>query len=185
MGSEVEIYHEKQSRELCGLHALNNLFQSESAFSVTDLNNICYSLSPGTWINPHKSSIGLGNYDVNVITAALNTKEYDLVWFDKRKDPRTVNLQQIKGCILNVPNDWKIGFVTLPFNRKHWIAFKKIQENWYNLDSKLKLPVNLGCDEDFYKYLDSQLRDGSRELFLVTTADVSQSECWKTENTMI
>ena len=184
MGSEVEIYHEKQSRELCGLHALNNLFQSESAFSVTDLNNICYSLSPGTWINPHKSSIGLGNYDVNVITAALNTKEHDLVWFDKRKDPRTVNLQQIKGCILNVPNDWKLGFVTLPFNRKHWIAFKKIQENWYNLDSKLKLPVNLGCDEDFYKYLDSQLRDGSRELFLVTTADVSQSECWKTENTM-
>ena len=50
MGSEVEIYHEKQSRELCGLHALNNLFQSESAFSATDLNNICYSLSPGTWI---------------------------------------------------------------------------------------------------------------------------------------
>ena len=37
---------------------------------------------------------------------------------------------------------------------------------------------------DFYKYLDSQLIDGSSELFLVTTADVSQSECWKTENTM-
>ena len=179
MDGEVEIYHEKQSRELCGLHALNNLFQSDSAYTQTDLNNICHSLSPDTWINPHKSSIGLGNYDVNVITAALNTKEYDLVWFDKRKDPRIVDLEQIQGCILNVPNDWKIGFVTLPFNRKHWIAFKKIQESWYNLDSKIKVPEKLGSDEDFYKYLELQLKDGTKELFLVTTSIVSQSECWK------
>ena len=47
-------------------------------------------------MNPHKSSIGLGNYDVNVITAALNSKDHDIVWFDKRKDSRTVNLEVIK-----------------------------------------------------------------------------------------
>ena len=91
------IYHEKQSRELCALHALNNLFQSENAFTVTELNNICYTLSPDTWVNPHKSSIGLGNYDVNVITAALNGKDHDLVWFDKRKDPRTIKLVNIEA----------------------------------------------------------------------------------------
>jgi hypothetical protein len=27
------IYHERQSKELCALHALNNVFQSESAFT--------------------------------------------------------------------------------------------------------------------------------------------------------
>ena len=28
-----EIYHEKQSKELCALHALNNIFQIKDAFS--------------------------------------------------------------------------------------------------------------------------------------------------------
>ena len=35
------IYHEKQSRELCALHALNNLFQ-ERVFTKRDFDNICY-----------------------------------------------------------------------------------------------------------------------------------------------
>ena len=36
------IYHEKQSKELCALHALNNLFQNEKAYTKKDLNDICY-----------------------------------------------------------------------------------------------------------------------------------------------
>ena len=36
------VYHEKQSRALCALHALNNLFQDGKAFSKSDLDNICY-----------------------------------------------------------------------------------------------------------------------------------------------
>ena len=28
-----EIYHERQSKELCALHALNNIFQDKSAFT--------------------------------------------------------------------------------------------------------------------------------------------------------
>ena len=28
-----DIYHERQSKELCALHALNNIFQSRNAFS--------------------------------------------------------------------------------------------------------------------------------------------------------
>ena len=53
-------------------------------------------------MNPHKSSIGLGNYDVNVITAALNSKDHDIVWFDKRKDSRTVNLEVVKVLVNNL-----------------------------------------------------------------------------------
>ena len=29
----TDIYHERQSKELCALHALNNIFQSASAFT--------------------------------------------------------------------------------------------------------------------------------------------------------
>ena len=44
-----------------------------------------FSLSPESWINPHKSVFGLGNYDVNVIMAALQSRDLSTVWFDKRK----------------------------------------------------------------------------------------------------
>lgn len=35
------IYHEKQMKELCALHALNNLFQDRQAFTKKDLDDIC------------------------------------------------------------------------------------------------------------------------------------------------
>lgn len=74
-----------QVRELCALHALNNLFQQQGAFTKEEFDEICGSLSPNTWINPHKSIMGLGNYDINVIMTALQRKGYEAVWFDKRK----------------------------------------------------------------------------------------------------
>lgn len=37
------------------------------------------------WINPHKSLLGLGNYDINVIMAALQLRGREAVWFDKRR----------------------------------------------------------------------------------------------------
>ena len=40
----VDIYHEKQSRQLCALHSLNNLFQQPGAFRKKDLDTICYKL---------------------------------------------------------------------------------------------------------------------------------------------
>jgi len=45
---------------------------------------IC-SLSPDSFINPHRSLLGFGNYDVNVLMAAVQMKECETIWFDKRK----------------------------------------------------------------------------------------------------
>lgn len=82
----VVIYHERQSKQLCALHALNNLFQDPRAFKKQDLDAICKELSPESRIfNPHRSIFGLGCYDVNVIISALSDRDYDVVWFDKRK----------------------------------------------------------------------------------------------------
>ncbi|RLU25634.1 hypothetical protein DMN91_001791, partial [Ooceraea biroi] len=53
-------------------------------FNKQELDQICYSLSPDVWINPHKSLLGLGNYDINVIMAALQKRGREAVWFDKR-----------------------------------------------------------------------------------------------------
>lgn len=105
------VYHEKQIRELCALHALNNLFQGDLFFEAFDsinirgsitnafccystakgtftkfqLDEICKQLSPNEWINPHRSVLGLGNYDINVIMAALQANGCEAIWFDKRK----------------------------------------------------------------------------------------------------
>lgn len=84
MSNGISVYHEKQVRELCALHALNNLFQ-DKIYTKVELDGICHNLSPDVWINPHKSLLGLGNYDINVIMKALQKHCYEAVWFDKRK----------------------------------------------------------------------------------------------------
>lgn len=122
----LNVYHERQLRELCALHALNNLFQGErivdrmdnlthsyslfiywfdvfcfdwtvdfdtirlyisakGTYTKVQLDDICKQLSPSEWINPHKSMLGLGNYDINVIMTALQLKGCEAIWFDKRK----------------------------------------------------------------------------------------------------
>jgi len=50
-----------------------------------ELDAICFSLTPNNYINPHRSILGIGNYDVNVLMAALQNKGYSAFWFDKRK----------------------------------------------------------------------------------------------------
>ena len=80
----MDVYHERQRKMLCAVHALNNLFQEKDAYSKADLDAISYNLSPDTLFNPHKNVLGLGNYDVNVIMAALQLRDYETVWFDKR-----------------------------------------------------------------------------------------------------
>lgn len=181
-GSDMtgSIYHERQVKELCALHALNNLFQ-ERGFSKQELDQICYSLSPAVWINPHKSLLGLGNYDINVIMAALQRRGREAVWFDKRRDPKCLCLDKIEGFILNVPTEYKLGFVLLPLKRRHWIALKKIHGAFYNLDSKLDSPQLIGKDNELLVYLKDQIDNKEKELFLVVSREIDSNQGWLME----
>ena len=78
------LYHENQQLELCLLHAINSLLQ-ENIFTQKMLNNICKELSPNKLINPHKSILQTGNYDVNVLIKVLQKINIDVQWFDARK----------------------------------------------------------------------------------------------------
>ncbi|XP_049866843.1 josephin-2 isoform X2 [Pectinophora gossypiella] len=177
MSSKPTIYHEKQVKELCALHALNNLFQKGS-YSKSELDAICSRLSPNVWINPHRSMLGLGNYDINVIMAALQKKDCEAIWFDKRKDPACLNLSHISGFILNVPSDYKLGFVMLPLRRRHWIAIRQIQGNFYNLDSKLEVPQLIGRSSELIAYLKEQLECKEKEMFVIVSKEVEQKHLW-------
>lgn len=170
------IYHERQRRQLCALHALNNLFQSD-IFTKSQLDEVCKNLSPQVWINPHRSVLGLGDYDVNVIMTALQEKGCEAAWFDKRKDPSCINCDEVVGFILNIPADYKFGYVTLPIKKRHWIAVRKIDDGfYYNLDSKLESPQCIGDEKSLMSYLKGQLELNDRELFIIVQTNDSDND---------
>ncbi|XP_051530790.1 josephin-1-like isoform X2 [Myxocyprinus asiaticus] len=143
------IYHEKQHRELCALHALNNVFQDGAAFSRDALQDIYQRLSPSTLVTPHKKNmLGNGNYDVNVIMAALQTRGFEAVWWDKRRDVGSIALPNVTGFILNVPSNLRWGPLRLPLKRQHWIGVREVGGVYYNLDSKLRSPHAIGTADE-------------------------------------
>ncbi|XP_068107883.1 josephin-1 [Hyperolius riggenbachi] len=177
-----QIYHEKQRRELCALHALNNVFQDAGAFTRDALQEIFQRLSPNTLVTPHKKNmLGTGNYDVNVIMAALQTKGYEAVWWDKRRDVGLISLSNVTGFIMNLPSSLSWGPLKLPLKRQHWICVRQVGGTYFNLDSKLKRPERIGSDEDLRIFLQYHLRRKNCELLLVVPEEVEAHQRWRTD----
>ena len=89
-------------------------------------------MSPADFINPHRSLLGRGNYNINVIMKAVQLKNHEVIWFDKRRPVSILNLDNINGFILNIPSDYKVaGFIQLPWERKHWVSIAKINNRNY------------------------------------------------------
>ena len=82
------VYREKQVKEMCALHSLNNLFQ-EKFFTKQTLDMLCNddsSVSTSTtFFNPNRSVFGTGNYNVSVILKAVQLREHQCIWFNKTK----------------------------------------------------------------------------------------------------
>lgn len=120
--------------------------------------------------------LGNGNYDVNVIMAALQTRGYEAVWWDKRRyffltkstfnvhffsaslslcgiivylrDVSSIALANVTGFILNVPSNLRWGPLRLPLKRQHWIGVREVGGVYYNLDSKLRNPHPIGTADE-------------------------------------
>ncbi|XP_072422682.1 LOW QUALITY PROTEIN: josephin-2-like [Chiloscyllium punctatum] len=145
-GRAPALYHERQRLELCAVHALNNLLQG-ARFTRAQLDRLGHSLSPDSLVNPHFSLLGTGNYDINVLMAALLSEGYAAIWWDKRRSVSSLVLSRIYGFILNIPSNMALGFLSLPMKRKHWVTVRQVEGTYYNLDSKLKTPARIGNDE--------------------------------------
>lgn len=173
------IYHEKQVKELCALHALNNLFQ-EKKYTKAILDELCVELSPQEFLNPHRSILGRGNYNINVIMKAVQLNGYEALWFDKRRPITILNFINVKGFILNVPSDYKLaGILSLPWERKHWIAVTKINDVYFNLDSKLEKPEIIGNQEQLIAYLENLIKSKDKELFIIIPKECDSDGSWK------
>ncbi|KAJ7362090.1 Josephin-1 [Desmophyllum pertusum] len=175
----MDIYHERQRQMLCAVHTLNNLFQDRNAYSKADLDAISYNLSPDAFVNPHKNMLGLGNYDVNVVMAALLLKEYEAVWFDKRLGLESLELQQIFGFVVNKPSNVNLIWLEVPIKRPHWFAVRKINDNYYNLDSKLSSPQCIGNEEKLVEFLTELLSLPAVQLLVIVEKSVAENSLWK------
>ncbi|KAK9397104.1 josephin-2 [Crotalus adamanteus] len=171
------IYHERQRLELCAVHALNNVLQ-ERLFTQEIADEICKRLAPDARWNPHRSFLGTGNYDVNVIMAALQSVGLEAVWWDKRRPLEQLTLAGLVGFIINVPSNVCLGFLSLPVRRRHWIAVRQLDGIYYNLDSKLKAPAPIGGEADLRVFLQEVLSQGACELLLVVPHEAGEARPW-------
>lgn len=97
------------------------------------------------------------------------------------RNPSCIDASKVIGFILNVPNDYKFGFVVFPFKRRHWIAVREINNEYWNLDSKLNSPEKIGNEHDLQSYLSNQLKSNDKELFVVVDSEIEKSKNWLRE----
>ncbi|KAK8956453.1 Josephin-like protein [Platanthera guangdongensis] len=142
------VYHERQRLQFCLLHALNNLLQQEDSFTRAELDAISDKLvrddpEKGKWtplsviFKPHHNAL-TGNYDVNVLIAALEARNKMVVWHDRRNDASSIDLadKALLGILINVPVRRFAGL----WRSRHWISLRCVAGIWYNLDSDLAGP---------------------------------------------
>lgn len=111
------IYHEKQRLQFCLIHTVNNILQ-KNEFTAAKMDEICYEFNESKWFNPHKSWIGTGNYDANILMAALQKHDLKVMWFDKRTPVEKVHLENVKALVFNIPSR---TLLTL-YRGRHWFA---------------------------------------------------------------
>jgi josephin len=172
------LYFERQERMHCAVHCANNLLQ-EKRFSKQDFDVISEELHKiqqqqeqsgmfNSFFNPHKSILGLGNFDVNVLVKAFEKVGYSMNWVDKRLKCVEI-LEKNKNALGLIINIKESGFsIGSLFGNRHWIALKPISEDsWINLDSKLPAPLTL-TQSEMYNLLSIWIRDNDALVFSVT-----------------
>ncbi|KAL1552870.1 ubiquitinyl hydrolase 1 [Salvia divinorum] len=171
------IYHEKQRLQFCLLHTLNNLFQEKDAFSRATLNAIARRLdlqdpnqsswTPLSVVFKSHHNVVTGNYDVNVLIAALEERGKSVKWHDRRCGASTIGLDdKLFGIVLNVPVRRYGGL----WKGRHWIALRRVDSAWYNLDSDFSSPYQFKNTEEITELLDGVISTGG-EILLVMNSE--------------
>lgn len=157
--------------------SMSSFFQEENAFTREKLNAIANQLvledpNQETWtplsflLKPHHNTI-TGNYDINVLIAALEGKGKKVVWHDRRRKASSIDLNEtedtLMGIILNIPVRRYGGF----WKSRHWVTLRKIKGVWYNLDSDLVGPLPFKDESEIHDYLDNIIGDGGEVLLIM------------------
>lgn len=154
--------------------------QREDAFTRESLNLIAERLvlddpNKEKWtplsllFKPHHNAL-TGNYDINVLIAALEGEGKRVVWHDHRSGAATIDLDdsddKLLGFVLNVPVRRYAGL----WRGRHWVAVRKVEGVWHNLDSDLAEPHAFQHIEEVREFLDHVMANGG-EVLLVLNDD--------------
>ena len=161
------VYHEQQRLMRCAQHTLNGLLQ-EPAFDAAALTEIALSLDANKLSLAHRWPV-LGNYDVNVLMLALQQRGYDVRWWDRRRS----SAEQLRSA---AESDTTLGLIcnerrailgVIP--SRHWLAVRRVDGVWYDLDSRLPAPVAL-TPEGLLARLERLRRGGDGQVLVVEGA---------------
>ena len=174
------MFHERQRWALCGVHAINNLLQ-EHRYDKSDFDAVCQQLAPESWIiNPHRSFLGIGNYDVNVLMVLLEQQlGYQVKWKDSRKAVDRKELMEYYGngrstsfgILVNLPSASLVArYIT---KGRHWLTllWQQDTETWINLDSNLDEPQVIGNMDECANLLNEWRSKQQCHLILVRKDD--------------
>lgn len=158
--STGKLYHERQRLQLCLLHTLNSLMQKQE-YKKNDLDRISESLHSSYWFNRHRSFWGTGNYDVNVLMAALELKGFRVIWFDARRSAASIDVNKVVGFVFNAPCRSFVPF----WDSRHWFTVRQIGDSgFFNFDSKLSEPVSI---KNFVEFANGLLSNGHQMMIVV------------------
>ncbi|KAH6814257.1 JOSEPHIN-like protein [Perilla frutescens var. frutescens] len=175
------VYHERQRLQFCLLHSLNNLFQEKDAFTKATLNAIAEKLdlqdpnqsswTPLSVVFKSHHNVLTGNYDINVLIAAVEEKGKRVIWHDQRCGASSIDLNglddKLFGIILNVPVRRYAGL----WKGRHWIALRRVDKVWHNLDSDFSAPYPFKNIEEITEFLDGVISTGG-QILLVMNSEV-------------
>ena len=89
-----------------------------------------------------------------------------------------IAFDNVFGFILNIPIEYKLGFLKFPSHRKHWIGIRQIDGLYYNLDSKLDTAEVIGSCTDLGAFLKDHLSCKDKELLLIVQHPVAEFRTW-------
>ena len=141
----------------CGLHSLNNLFQTPKLFTPQNLEAIVRQYDKRKFFNEYRT-LWLGNYDLRILIEAINQYGYNVRQIDIYRGETLDQLpwNSLFGLLINL-------------NNTHWFTIKNLNGIYYNLDSTFRKPKTIGDKNDLINYLNRLIhRTESVYLFAVT-----------------
>jgi len=143
----------------CGLHSLNNLFQIPKLFTSHYLETIVRKYDKRKFFNDYRT-LWLGNYDLRILIEAINQFGYNV---------RQIDIYH--GASLDqLPWDSLFGLL-INLNGTHWFTIKNLNGIYYNLDSTLRKPKQIGDKNDLISYLDRLIRRTQTVYLFIVTED--------------
>ncbi|CAN8068657.1 unnamed protein product [Agarophyton chilense] len=172
--SNPRVYSERQSRFRCGLHAINALlkypaYTPASLDAIADDLRSYHGANTNHFRHPHRSMLGMGDYDINVLLVALQQHGMSARWFSQKQQIQSViNSPHLVGFLVNLRATSFLAraFSFLFEDSRHWVAIPRYYSNFFLVDSKRNQPWKFPSNPHLMNYF-QQIMAHDAHVFIV------------------